>query len=286
MRRWGDYKPCYNIAEIGINHGGSLQTALLMVEAAAFAGADAVKFQKRTVNEVYTEEDLDRPRESPFGKTNRDLKEGLELSLGSYLDIAARCKSLNLDWGVSPWDRHSTLEMIGCRPSFIKIASPCVTDKEILQACLDAQRKTGMQVILSTGMCTGEIVRQALGRLIPEHTSLMHCVSAYPPKPEDINMKRMQALKHLYGLPVGYSGHEKGNTISLMAVALGACMIERHFTLDCNMWGSDQAMSTDAVEFDKMVNEIRNLEAARGTADIRILDCERPAMDKLRKAAE
>ncbi len=292
----GGAAPCFVIAEIGINHNGSLQTALDMIAAAHVAGANAVKFQKRTVDVVYTEEELARPRESIYGKTNGDLKRGLEFDIGAYREIDAFCRSIGMLWFASPWDVPSVQFLEQFNMPAWKIASACITDRVLLEAVREAaganagRAEEATPVIISTGMSGWQEINNACEwttrGLFRTPRCLMACTASYPAAPEDLHLRRIPELQSAFpALPVGWSGHEVGVYTSVAAVALGAKLVERHFTLDRSMWGSDQAASLEPKGFAKMVEEIRTVEKALGSEKIRILDCERDVMAKLRRVA-
>lgn len=278
-------KQVYIIAEIGINHNGDIKIAEELIRAAADCGANAVKFQKRTVEDVYTPEELAQPRESVFGTTNGDLKRGLEFGKKEYDYIDAVCKEVGIDWFASPWDLGSVHFLSQYNMPYIKVASACVTDKRLLSACFDL----GIPVILSTGMCSMytirrivQFVRQRWGT--SRLACLMHCTSTYPSLPEELNLTGILTLKEAFpDIPIGYSGHEAGVPPTIMAAALGATMIERHITLSRSMWGSDQAASLDVEGFRRMVRDVRLWERCRGDGIIRVYDSEKPIIKKLRR---
>jgi N-acetylneuraminate synthase len=275
----GDGQQCYIVAEIGINHNGSLDIAKKLIDAAVGAGCDAVKFQKRTIEVVYTSEELARPRENPFGPTNGDLKRGLEFGLFEYSEIARHCAKLGIAWFASCWDEGSVDFMDQFGPPCHKIASASLTDDELLRCVRD----TGRPVVLSTGMSTLEEVDHAVDVLGPMDLVLLHTCSTYPSRPQELNLGVIQSLRGRYRVPVGYSGHELGVTLSTCAVAMGACVLERHITLDRTMWGSDQAASIEPNELKTLVDEVRTLEAALGDGFKRIVPSEVPIQEKLRR---
>jgi N-acetylneuraminate synthase len=267
------------IAEVGINHNGDVALAKKLVAAAVTAGADAVKFQKRTVEVVYGEEELARPRESPFGTTNGDLKHGLELNEAAYREIDAFCASLDVPWFASCWDEASVDFVERFDPPCYKIASASLTD----DALLEHTRETGKPIVLSTGMSSLEQIDHAVDVLGRDGLVLMHTTSTYPSSTEELNLRVIPTLRERYRLPVGYSGHEVGLATTLAAVALGACAVERHITLDRAMWGSDQAASVEPHGIARMVRDIRGVEAALGDGEKRIYPSEVPVMEKLRR---
>lgn len=267
------------IAEIGINHNGDMEIAKQLIDAAKQAGCNAVKFQKRTIEKVYTQEELAMPRSTPFGETNGDLKRGLEFSFEQYKQIDEYCKKNDIIWFASPWDCDSVDFLARFDVPIYKIASASLTD----DAMLKAVKAKGKHVILSVGMSTKEEIDHAVSLLDKENLTLMHCVCLYPPLPQNINLNRMATLKKEYNVCVGYSGHETDAVISAAAVALGACMIERHFTLDTQMWGSDHKASITPSTMTELISNIRLVEKALGSKEIKCLDEELPVKSKLRK---
>jgi N-acetylneuraminate synthase len=275
----GPGHPTFVVAEIGINHNGDVALAQRLVHAAASAGCDAVKFQKRTVEAVYTAEELSRPRESPFGTTNGDLKRGLEFGYEEYAQIDACCRETGILWFASCWDAGSVDFMRRFDPPCWKIASACLTDERLL-AC---HRNTGRPILLSTGMSSLEQIDASVRSLQGESLVLLHCTSSYPTHLEELNLRVIPRLIERYDLPIGYSGHEVGLSTTLAAVALGACLVERHITLDRAMWGSDQAASVEPQGFARLVKDIRAIETALGDGTKRIYGSEMPVMQKLRR---
>jgi len=278
----GDGLPCFVTAEIGLNHNGSVELAKKLIDAASVAGANAVKFQKRVVEKVYSAEELDKPRESPWGTTNREQKAGLEFGEDQYDEIEAYCRSKNIIWYASPWDVDSVSFLEGFNIPVYKIASACVTDLELIRRIGMA----GKPVIMSTGMSTVEEISRAVSvlELFTDQIALLACVSTYPAKTEDLQLRRIETIRRLWPqCEVGYSGHEVGLWTSLCAVAMGANLIERHITLDRSMYGTDQSASVEPGGIRKLVEEIRDLEKARGKGDIRLLDVEKQVWEKLRR---
>lgn len=275
----GPGEPCFIVAEIGINHNGDMRIAKNLVAAAQVAQCQAVKFQKRTVEVVYTPEELDRERESPFGETNRILKESLEFGEAEYREIDKYCRDHDMLWFASCWDEGSVdfIERFG--PPCYKIASASLTD----DALLKHHRATGRPIILSTGMSTLEQIDHAVDVLGKENLVIMHCTSTYPSKPAELNLRCIKTLEERYDVPVGYSGHETGLATTVAAVAMGACCIERHITLDRAMWGSDQAASVEPHGVSRLVRDIRAVEAATGDGIKRVYDSELPIIEKLRR---
>ncbi len=271
--------PCFIIAEIGINHNGEVDTALKLIDAAGEAGCQAVKFQKRTVDLVYTPEELAKPRENPFGPTNGDLKRGLEFGLNEYRIIDAYCRDKGMLWFASCWDKTAIDFIEAFDPPCHKIASACLTHDDLLRHF----KATGRPIILSTGMSTLDQIRHAVNLLGPGRLILAHSTSVYPSKVDILNLRVIQTLQQEFDCPIGYSGHEVGLQTSVAAVALGACMIERHLTLDRAMWGSDQSASIEPHGFARMVRDIRSVELALGDGVKRLLPEEVPIMEKLRR---
>lgn len=278
--RIGPGNPCFIVAEIGINHNGSLDTALRLVDVAIESGCQAVKFQKRTIELVYSPEELNRPRESPLGATNGDLKRGLEFGRDEYRAIDSYCAEKGILWFASCWDEASVDFMEEFAPPCYKIASACLTHDDLLRR----NRETGRPIILSTGMSTMEQVRHAVGQLDLDRLVILHSTSTYPSRVEDLNLRVIEVLRREFACPIGYSGHEVGLQTSVAAVALGACVVERHLTLDRSMWGSDQAASVEPQGFSRLVRDIRAVEAAMGDGVKRLLEDEIPIMEKLRRA--
>jgi N-acetylneuraminate synthase len=275
----GDDQPCYIIAEIGINHNGDIELAKRLISVAAAAGCNAVKFQKRTVDAVYSVEELAKPRESPFGATNGDLKRALEFGVQEYEEIDAYCEALGIPWLASCWDEGS-LEVLRpfALPCF-KIASALLTDDKLLERT----REFGKPVILSTGMSTLEEIDHAVDVLGKQDLILLHACSAYPASYEELNLRVIPQLRERYGVPVGYSGHETGIPSSVAAVVLGACCVERHITLDRAMWGTDHAASLEPNGITRLVRDIRLIEKSLGDGVKRVYDSEIPVRDKLRR---
>jgi N-acetylneuraminate synthase len=278
-RAVGGDAPCMVIAEIGINHNGDLGLARKLVAASVTAGCDAVKFQKRTVDVVYSADELARPRESPFGATNGDLKRGLEFGGPEFEAIDEYCRMLDSWWFASCWDEGSVDFMEQFDPPCYKIASASLTDDALLRH----HRKYGRPIILSTGMSDLDEIDHAVEVLGTDDLVLMHATSTYPSQPEELNLRAIVTLQERYGVPVGYSGHEVGLAASVAAVALGACMIERHITLDRAMWGSDQAASVEPAGFARLVKDVRAVETALGDGVKVVYDSEIPIKEKLRR---
>jgi N-acetylneuraminate synthase len=271
--------PCFIVAEIGINHNGSIGIAKQLINVAKAAGCDAVKFQKRTIEIVYTPDELVKPRESPFGETNGDLKRGLEFSYEAYMEIDNYCRVLSMPWLASCWDELSVDFIAQFDVPCYKIASACLTNDPLLRH----KRSKGKPIILSTGMSTLDEVDHAVEVLGKDNLILLHTVSTYPASYENLNLRVIQTLRDRYNLPVGYSGHETGLPSTIATVALGACVIERHITLDRAMWGSDQAASLGPNGINRLVRDVRLVERALGSPEKHCLDSEKPIKQKLRR---
>jgi N-acetylneuraminate synthase len=275
----GDDQPCFIVAEIGINHSGSIDLAKRLISVAVAAGCDAVKFQKRTVEVVYTTEELAKLRENPFGPTNGDLKRGLEFGQVEYEEIDAFCRSIKMPWFASPWDEGSVDFLEQFALPVYKIASASLTDDHLLRTI----RGTAKPIILSTGMSTYAEIDHAVEVLGKEDLILMHATSTYPANYDELNLRAIPAMAERYGVPIGYSGHETGIPTSVCAAALGACCVERHVTLDRASWGSDQAASLEPNGISRVVRDIRLWEQAKGDGIKRVYEREMPVIKKLRR---
>ncbi len=275
----GDGHPAYVIAEIGINHNGSVDLAKRLIHIAVAAGCNAVKFQKRTVDVVYTAEELAKPRESKFGETNGDLKRGLEFGTEAFTEIDRFCREVGITWYASCWDEGSVDFIEQFHPVCYKIASASLTDDNLLRH----HRSKGKPIILSTGMSTIEQVDHAVEVLSTKDLILLHTCSTYPSSYDELNLRVIQTLKERYGVPVGYSGHETGLASTVAAVALGACVVERHITTDRALWGSDQAASLEPNGINKLVRDIRLVETSMGSPEKKVLPSEVPIAKKLRR---
>jgi N-acetylneuraminate synthase len=267
------------VAEIGINHNGDLDIAKKLIDVAVAAGCDAVKFQKRTIDVVYSAEELARPRESPFGATNGDLKRALEFGQTQYAEIDRYCRAQGIAWLASCWDEASVDFIEQFHPPYYKIASASLTDDNLLRH----HRRTGRAIVLSTGMSTAEQIDHAVEVLGRDELIILHTTSTYPSELRDLNLRVMRQLAERHGVPVGYSGHEVGLAPSVGAAAMGACMIERHITLDRAMWGSDQAASVEPQGVARLVRDIRAIELAMGDGVKRVIPEEVSIMKKLRR---
>ena len=276
----GSGHPCYLVAEIGINHNGDLEIAKMLMQLAKRAGFEAVKFQKRTIEVVYTSEELAKPREHPWGTTNGDLKRHLEFGQDDYSQIDRFARELGIVWFASCWDEGSVDFIDRFDPPAYKIASPSLTDDALIRY----MRSKGKPIILSTGMSTPAQIDHAVEVLGTNHLILLHSSSTYPAKYEELNLACIRAFQERYPtVPVGYSGHETGLASTVAAVALGASLVERHITLDRAMFGTDQAASLGPSGFEKLIRDIRLAETAIGDGVKRILDGEIPIMKKLRR---
>lgn len=268
------------VAEIGINHNGDMKLAKKLIDTAVVAGCDAVKFQKRTVDKVYTKEYLDGPRKSPWGETQRAQKEGLEFGKKEYDEIDWYCKEKGIAWYASAWDIDSQkfLQQYDCK--YNKVASAMLTNQELLEEIASE----GKYTFIATGMSTLEEIDRAV-ELFEKHKcpfELMHCNSTYPMPLEDANLKLIRVLADIYKCKVGYSGHEEGTLVSTCAVAAGATSIERHITLDRNMYGSDQKASIEPYELCRLVKDIRETEKIMGTGEKILTAAEEEVKKKLR----
>ncbi len=275
----GDGYPTFIIAEIGINHNGDINVAKKLIDVAAETGCDAVKFQKRTIEVVYTSQELAKPRENPFGPTNGHLKRGLEFGEKEYKEIDSYCRQKGIVWFASPWDEASADFLEKFNVPCYKIASASLTDDKLLKHI----KSKNKPILLSTGMSTEEQIEHALKVLGKDNLVLMHCTSTYPSKNEELNQRLIPHLKQKHRIPVGYSGHEIGLASSVVAVAMGACAVERHITLDRAMWGSDHAASIEPQGLSRMVRDIREIPKILGDGKKVVYDSEKPIIDKLRR---
>jgi len=268
-------------AEIGINHNGDIDIAKKLIDGAKAAGCDAVKFQKRTVEKVYSKEVLDLPRESPWGTTTREQKLGIEFDKREYDIIDEYCKSREIEWYASAWDIDSQIFLRQYDFKHNKVASAMLTYHQLLNTIAEEKKHT----FVSTGMSTMEQIRDAID-IFKKHDcpfELLHSVSTYPMKTEEANLRCIQTLRETFGCDVGYSGHETGGyLISNTAVTLGATSVERHITLDRAMYGSDQAASLEIHGLFRQVRDIRLIESILGDGIKRVLESEIPVMKKLR----
>lgn len=315
-RKIGLGHPCFFIAEVGINHNGSLKMALELVRKAVEVGAEAVKFQKRTIPVVYNTEELDKPREFDESiinnalerqeiegvhyqvlpeenlrrlkeggpRTNGDLKYALEFGQKEFDIINQLCLELGVTWSASCWDGLSAHFINGFDDvEWLKIASPCLTNRDLLERT----RAKGKPILLSTGGSTVEQVRQAVEIIGTDNLVLMHCVAAYPPRDEDTNLLVMETLRRIYPMvPVGYSSHHGDTFAAEIAAVLGACCIEAHLTLDQSLPGSDHKASLNPEQFAGMVQRVRRMETLRGDGIKRVYPAEIKTMEKLRRVTD
>lgn len=269
------------VAEVGINHNGDMGICKELIDVAADAGCDAVKFQKRDINQVYTQEFLDSPRESPWGQTQRAQKEGLEFSKQQYEEIADYCVKKGIEWFASAWDTNSQgfLRQFDCK--FNKIASAMIVHHDLLRIVAEE----GKHTFISTGMSTYDDIQKAVKifRDAGCPFELMHTISTYPMRDEDANLRLINTLRARYQCDVGYSGHEVGLAISYAAAAMGITSLERHITLDRAMYGSDQAASIEPSGLRQLVGAVRKIEKAMGDGEKRVIDAEVPIARKLRE---
>jgi N-acetylneuraminate synthase len=275
----GDGQPCFFIAEIGINHNGDIQIAKKLITVAVAAGCNAVKFQKRNPELCVPVAQRNLVRETPWGSmTYFDYRKKVEFGIDEYREIDRYCKEVGIIWLASAWDESSVEFMEHFDPSCYKIPAAKLTDDNLLKST----RQQGRPIILSTGMSSLDQLDHAIKILGKEELILLHCCSAYPANYEDLNLRLIQFLKNRYGVPIGYSGHETGLPTSIAAAVLGACMIERHITLDRAMWGSDHAASLEPNGLNRLIRDIRLIEKAMGDGVKRILPSEEPIIKRLR----
>jgi len=280
-RMVGDGQPAYVIAEIGINHNGDLGIAKQMIEAAVHAGADAVKFQKRTPEICTPPEQQKQMRETPWGYiTYLDYRYKVEFNEEQYREIERHCKAKGVAWMASVWDEPSVDFMEQFDTPAYKVPSASLTDHNLLKYV----RKTGKPVIISTGMSSMDQIHKAAKLIGTDDLVIMHCTSTYPCEPEELNLNMVGTLRGEFPrVPIGYSGHEVGLVPSAVAVALGACMVERHLTLDRAMWGSDQAASVEPAGFERLIKYIRVTESSLGDGVKKVYESEKASMKKLRR---
>ena len=268
------------IAEIGINHNGDISICKDLIDVAVKAGCDAVKFQKRTISKVYTKEFLSQHRDSPWGSTQLDQKKGLEFEEEHYIEISNYCKSKNIEWFASAWDRESQLFLRKFDCKYNKIASAMIVSKPFLELVAEERKHT----FISTGMSTYDDINQAVEIFRSANCpfELMHTVSTYPMVDEDANLNLISTLRERYKCNIGYSGHETGLAISYAATALGITSLERHITLDRAMYGSDQSASIEPNGLIQLVGAVRKIEKAMGDGVKKIISKEVPIAMKLR----
>jgi N-acetylneuraminate synthase len=278
-RMIGGANPSYVVAEIGINHNGDLGLARRLIDVAATSGCSAVKFQKRSLDIVYSAAEMARVRESPFGTTNGELKRALEFGKKQYAEIDAHCKTVGIQWFASPWDEASVDFLEEFSVPCHKVASASLTDDHLLRH----MRATKKPIILSTGMSTMAQIDHAVEVLGREDLIILHATSTYPANYDELNLRVIPVLAQRFGVPIGYSGHETGIASTVASVVLGASMVERHLTLDRAMWGSDQAASLEPNGMLRLVRDIRLIETSLGDGEKRLYDREVPIMEKLRR---
>jgi N-acetylneuraminate synthase len=279
----GENHPTYVIGEIGINHNGNIEIAKNLILAAKKAGVDAVKFQKRTPEICVPLEQQSQMRDTPWGYiTYLEYRHKVEFGFDEYQEIARYAREVGIDWFASAWDIPSLEFMEKFDPPTHKIASALLTDKELLRA----HRDTGKPLILSTGMSTMQQIREAVEILGEDRLLLCHTTSSYPCPPEELNLSMIKTLKENFNCPIGYSGHEVGLVPTAIAVAMGACLVERHITLDRSMWGSDQSASVEPQGLSTLVKYIRVTEKALGDGVKHVYDSEKSSLSKLRRFSQ
>jgi len=276
----GDDHPAYIVAEIGVNHNGSVEIAKELIKQARHAGVDAVKFQKRTPELCVPKDQWDIMRETPWGYVNYiEYRRKMEFHHQEYAEIDRYCKELGIPWFASVWDEPSIEFMEDFQPICYKVPSASLTDHNLLR-CL---RKTGRRVILSTGMSRMDQIRESVSLLDMDKLLIAHATSTYPCDPSELNLRMIGTLREEFPCPIGYSGHEVGLITSVVAVAMGACMVERHITLDRAMWGSDQAASVEPQGFERLVKYTRVTQLALGDGVKRVYDSEMSSLRRLRR---
>jgi N-acetylneuraminate synthase len=280
-RSIGEGQPVYVIAEIGINHNGSLENAKKLISEAAVAGCDAVKFQKRTPELCVPEDQWYIERDTPWGRIPYiEYRRKVEFSKEDYEAIDMQCRIKGIEWFASCWDEEAVDFMEQFNPPLYKLASASLTDHSLINKV----KSTGRPFMLSTGMSTMEHITKAVEMFNSDNLMIAHSTSAYPCNVKELNLKMIHTLKALYPeIPIGYSGHETGLATTIAAVALGACFVERHFTLDRASWGSDHAASVEPQGMQRLVRDIRDIELALGDGKKRLYESEIGAMKKLRK---
>ncbi len=276
----GDGHPTYVVAEIGINHNGDLENVRKLIDAAKHAGVDAVKFQKRTPELCVPDNQKNQMRETPWGYiTYLEYRYKVEFNEADYQEIDRYCKQVGIDWFASVWDELSIDFLEAFNPICYKIPSASLTDSILLKKI----RSTGRPAILSTGMSTMEQIHEAVEVIGLEKLIITHATSTYPCEPEELNLRMIDTLRKEFPCPIGYSGHEVGLIPSVMAAAMGACLVERHITLDRAMWGGDQAASVEPSGFERLVKYIRVTEQSLGDGVKKVYDSELPSLKKLRR---
>ncbi len=282
-RMVGDGHPTYVVAEIGINHNGSIEIAKRIIDAAKHAGVDAVKLQKRTPELCVPPEQRSVMRETPWGYiTYLEYRYKVEFSQEQYQEIDRYCKEVGIHWFASVWDEPSVDFIEQFDPMCYKVPSASLTDHSLLHKL----RSTGRPVILSTGMSTQHQIEAAVSQLDNQNLMVTHATSAYPCEPNELNLHMINTLREKFSFPIGYSGHEVGLIPSVIAVALGASLVERHITLDRAMWGGDQAASVEPGGFERLVKYIRVTEESLGDGVKKVYDSELPSLKKLRRVTD
>jgi len=277
----GDGEPAFIIAELGINHNGSVEIAKKMIDGAVFSGCSAVKFQKRTPEICVPKDQWDIQRDTPWGRMSYiDYRRKVEFNKEKFTELVAYCKQKNITWFASCWDENAFEFIRQYNPPVYKIASPCLTDHELLEM----HRELNKPVILSTGMSTMKEITDAVNILDLKKLLIAHSTSSYPCKNEELNLNMIKTLREKYPfIPIGYSGHETGLAPTWAAVALGASFVERHITLDRAMWGTDQAASVEILGMMRLVSNIRDIEASLGDGIKKVYESELSARKKLRR---
>ena len=282
-RMVGDGHPVYIIAEVGINHNGDIGMAKELIQAAKHAGVDAVKFQKRTPELCVPPEQRGQMRETPWGYISYlDYRYKVEFGEKDYAEIERHCKELGITWFASVWDEPSVDFLEKFSPVAYKIPSASLTDSSLLKHL----RRTDKPLILSTGMSTMDQIKRAVDILGEENLAITHATSTYPCDPEELNLRMIQTLRETFSCPIGYSGHEVGLVTTAVAVGLGACIVERHITLDRALWGSDQSASVEPGGFERLVKYVRVTEAAIGDGVKKVYESEQSSLRKLRRVQD
>lgn len=277
----GDGQPVYIIAEIGINHNGSVELAKKLIDGAVFAGCDAVKFQKRTPELCTPRDQWSIERDTPWGRmTYIEYRHKVEFGQAEYAEIDRYCKERGIHWFVSPWDEEALNFILQFHPLVIKIASASITDENLIIKA----RNTGLPIMISTGMSTEAEVDKAIQIIGSSQLLIAQSTSTYPCKTHELNLKVIHSFKMKYPeIPIGYSGHETGLAPTLAAVAMGASFLERHITLDRAMWGTDQAASVEITGMFRLVKDVRDIERAMGDGQKQVYESELNSLKKLRK---
>lgn len=277
----GDGEPVYIIGEIGINHNGSLELAKKLIDGAALAGCDAVKFQKRTPELCVPKDQWDIERDTPWGRiTYIDYRHKVEFGFNEYEQIDDYCRRKGIDWFASPWDEEAVSFLEAFRPMMYKLASASLTDTSLLNKI----KSTHRPLMLSTGMSTIDEVKSAVSLVGTDNLLLAQSTSTYPCKLEELNLNVIKTYKEMFpDVPIGYSGHETGLAPTLAAVALGATFVERHITLDRAMWGTDQAASVEIIGLQRLVKDIRDIEKSLGDGIKKVYNSELGSIKKLRR---